>query len=178
MSSTNSTQASGLAPQIQNLIMTILEQLGVTGVTLADPEFRLVLQSPDGQNLFAQLMQMSGKASLGANPVVLETSGLQGEGGGTTLGNTQPIIPATSLASGGVQATLTAGEVTGVLLNNKAGDLLVARLVTSGGTPGAAYSVQSTSSTQVTIISQTAAGAKQTADTSTVEVYNFGNPAN
>jgi hypothetical protein len=179
MSTTNSVPGSPLAPAIANQLLTILEQLGVTNVAVTDPQFRLILEStPDGQNLFAQIMQLSGKASLGSGigSLPLETSNVQGSSGATT-GATLPIIPATSMGSAGVQGTLVAGVVT-VTMPNKVGDLLAARQVTTGGTTGNYWAAFRASATTVTVHSQTTAGALQAADTSVVEVYNFGNPAN
>lgn len=80
-------------------------------------------------------------------------------------------------SAGVVSPAMTAGVVT-VTLANVAGDRLAAENKTPGGTPGACYSCQSAGGgTQVLVNSQTAAGALQVLDTSTVTVYNFGQSA-
>ena len=141
---------------VQNLISFICELIGINNVSFTDSSWQLILQSPpDAQKLYARLMLLQ----TGGAPVF------------------DQLIDPTTLQSGGLVTTLVAGT-RAISLVTKATDLLAARRVTPGGTPGTQLAVTRTSATVVTINSLGAGNTLAASDTSIIEVYNFGTPAN
>lgn len=152
---------SKLHPTVQNIISSIIEMLGIDAVAVKNPNFSLKLETtPDGNGLFARLYDLG----FGGAPLfekVIDPNTISGNNGSfTTAGS----------------ATLAAGKVN-IPLVSKSTDLLVARVVTAAGTPGAYLAVNRLSASVVQVVSLTSGNVVASSDTSKVNVYNFGTPA-
>lgn len=105
----SNTISTDIQAPLRSFMQTLFQQLGIDGVSLVSKKFKMTLESPDGQRIFAQLMQARGGAflveatKLGADLVVPEggAADLDGETGTTTLVASSKVVTVTPPAEGG-----------------------------------------------------------------------------
>lgn len=151
---------AGVGPRLTAIIQAVAQAFGVNIASAQSPAFRMTIETNDGQNSRLRFQSLDqGNPSVAVNAQGISDNSM---------------VQALSVPTG-VTGTLAAG-VKDIALANVSGDQLSVVLVTSGGTPGV-LSVKRKDAATVTVQSWLAGTGIQTADTSVVKVFNFGQVA-